>query len=135
MHALKYKFLFNHKHCLPRTSTPWEPKWWERTHLPWFKLWEKCSCILMLWKKCSYEFLVKCLKVIAKSCLNWIIFHGSLYCCVRYSNIEYQDEIIMFIYKFCLWCPQVYNGFKKYEEKKIKLLNTLDREMYVQNQI
>ena len=38
-------------------------------------------------------FLVKHLKVVAKHFLNWIYFHGTLYCCARYSNIEYQDEI------------------------------------------
>ena len=26
-------------------------------------------------------------------------FHGTLYCCVRYSNIEYQDEIFKTIIK------------------------------------
>jgi hypothetical protein len=37
--------------------------------------------------------LVKRLKVVAKCCLNWIFFHGALYCCVRYSTIEYQHKI------------------------------------------
>ena len=47
----------------------------------------------MLWYTKTIIFLVKRLKVVAKCCLNWIFFHGALYCCVRYSNIEYQDEI------------------------------------------
>ena len=44
--------------------------------------------------------LVKRPKVIAKYCLNWIyFFHGALYCCVRYSHIEYQDEIFKTYHK------------------------------------
>ena len=38
-------------------------------------------------------FLVKRLKVIAKCCLNWIFFHDTLYCCVTYSIMQYQDDI------------------------------------------
>ena len=39
-------------------------------------------------------FFIKRLKVVIKCCLNWnFVFHGDLYCCVKYSNIEYQDEI------------------------------------------
>ena len=30
-------------------------------------------------------------KVIAKCCLKCNFFHGALYCCVRYLNIEYQN--------------------------------------------
>ena len=47
-------------------------------------------------------FLVKCLKAIAKCCLNWFFFfsfHSALHCCVRYSTIEYQDEIFKSITK------------------------------------
>ena len=31
-------------------------------------------------------FLVKCLKVVAKCCLNGILFHGTFYCCLKYSK-------------------------------------------------
>ena len=27
-------------------------------------------------------------KMVPKCCLHWIFFHGALYCCVRFSNIE-----------------------------------------------
>ena len=30
--------------------------------------------------------------VVANCCLNSIIFHGDLYCCAKYSNVEYKDE-------------------------------------------
>ena len=41
----------------------------------------------IIWKKCSgirntINVLVKHLKVIAKYCLNWTFFHGTLYYCV-----------------------------------------------------
>ena len=36
--------------------------------------------------------LVKRPRVVAKCCLNWICFHSVLYCYVKYSNIDYQDE-------------------------------------------
>ena len=39
-------------------------------------------------------FLVKLLKSSSKSVFfHFKTIYGSLYCCVRYSNIEYQDEI------------------------------------------
>ena len=37
-------------------------------------------------------FLVIRLKVIEKRCLNWFLIHGAIYCCVKYSSMEYQDE-------------------------------------------
>ena len=44
------------------------------------------------------NFLVKHLKVVAKCCLNWVfVFLGALNCCLRYSNIEYWDEIFKII--------------------------------------
>ena len=39
----------------------------------------------------SIKVLVKCLKVEAKCCSNWIFFHGDLYYHAKYSNIEHQD--------------------------------------------
>ena len=36
-------------------------------------------------------YLIKGLKVVAKPYLNWN--HDDLYCCVKYSNVEYQVEI------------------------------------------
>ena len=39
-------------------------------------------------------FMVKGLKVVAKRCLNWISFHDDFRCCVEYSNIENQVEIL-----------------------------------------
>ena len=54
----------------------------------------------------TIRFLVKHLKVEPKDCLNWICFifyylflHGTLYRCVRYLNVEYQDEIFKHIIK------------------------------------
>ena len=38
-------------------------------------------------------FWIKCLKVVAKCCLNLISFYLPLYCCARHPNIEYQYEI------------------------------------------
>ena len=38
----------------------------------------------------TIKFLFKHLKVVPKCCLKF--FHGTFYCCVRYSNIEYEDE-------------------------------------------
>jgi hypothetical protein len=46
----------------------------------------------ILWCSTTKIVLVKLVKVLTKCCLNWVLFHGALYCCVRYSNIEYQDE-------------------------------------------
>jgi hypothetical protein len=43
--------------------------------------------------------LVKCLKVVEKCYLNWIFSLGALFCCLRYSNIEYQDDIFQNIIK------------------------------------
>ena len=53
----------------------------------------------MLWYTKTIIFLVKGLKVVAKRCLNWIFFHDDLYCCVKYSNVEYQVEIFKLIIK------------------------------------
>ena len=39
------------------------------------------------------KILVKCLKIIELCCLNWVFLHSAVYCGVRYSNIEHQDEI------------------------------------------
>ena len=51
----------------------------------------KIICIL----KPSYSILfwVKRLKVVAKSCLKLRFFHDAINCCLRYSNMDYQDEI------------------------------------------
>ena len=46
----------------------------------------------VLWYTETINFLVKRLKVVAKL-FNLDFFHGALYCCVMYSNIEYQDGI------------------------------------------
>ena len=46
----------------------------------------------MLWYTKTINFLVKCLKVVAKR-LNWMCFHCTLYCFIRHSNIEYQYKI------------------------------------------
>lgn len=41
-----------------------------------------------------HRFMVKCLKVlVTKCCKTWDFFHDDLYNCVRYSNVEYQDEL------------------------------------------
>jgi hypothetical protein len=47
----------------------------------------------VLWYTKTIIFLVKGLKVVAKSYLNWNFFYDDLYCCVKYSNVEYQVEI------------------------------------------
>ena len=39
-------------------------------------------------------FLVKGLKVVGKRCLNLISFHDDLCCCVEYSNVGNQVEIL-----------------------------------------
>ena len=44
-----------------------------------------------------YIFGVKGLSLVAKRCLNWISFHDDLCCCVEYSNVENQVEILMVI--------------------------------------
>ena len=36
----------------------------------------------MLWFTKTIKYLVKCIKVVTKCCLHWIIFHGALCCCV-----------------------------------------------------
>ena len=38
-------------------------------------------------------FCVKVSILVAQCCLNWILFHDDLYCCVKYSNVAYQVEI------------------------------------------
>ena len=48
-----------------------------------------CKCIKSIPKSApiytiAMNVLVKCLKVVAKHCLNWISFYGDLYCCVKY---------------------------------------------------
>ena len=48
---------------------------------------KKCSSVL---KPYSFGQMPK---VVSRGSLNWIVIHGALYCCVRYSNIKYQDEI------------------------------------------
>ena len=47
----------------------------------------------MSWYTKTIMVLVKLLKVATNCCLNWDFFYGTLYCCVKYSNIEYQDDI------------------------------------------
>ena len=41
----------------------------------------------------NHNFFDQMSNLSSKVLFNWIFFHGALYCCVRYSNIEYQDEI------------------------------------------
>ena len=41
----------------------------------------------------TITFWVKHLKLVATCCLNWDFFHSALYCCVRYRNTKFQDEI------------------------------------------
>ena len=48
--------------------------------------------IVLCYTKTIY-LLVKGPKVVAKCSLNWISFHDDLYCCVRYSIVDYQVEI------------------------------------------
>ena len=40
----------------------------------------------------NHSFFGQTLKVVAKCCLIEF-FHGDLCCCVKRSNVEYQDEI------------------------------------------
>ena len=40
----------------------------------------------------TISFLVKGLKVVAKHYLNWHFSYDDLYCCVKYSNVDYQVE-------------------------------------------
>ena len=65
---------------------------WEQTRMKYTKN-------KMLWYIKTIFFLVKHLNVVAECCLNWPFFHGALYCCVRYSNIECQDEIFKTYHK------------------------------------
>ena len=39
---------------------------------------------------------VKCSNQVEKCCFN---FHDALYCCVKYSNVECQDEIFKLLIK------------------------------------
>ena len=48
---------------------------------------------IMLWFPKAIIFLVLHLEVVAKCCPNLILFHDDLYCCNKYSNVAYQDEI------------------------------------------
>ena len=48
---------------------------------------------IVLWYTKTIFVLVKVLRVVAKCCLIWIIFHNDLYCCVEYCNVEYQIDI------------------------------------------
>ena len=58
---------------------------------------EGASTIKYIEKMLQYiktiNLLVKSLKIIEKFFLIGISFHDALYCYVRYSNIEHQDEI------------------------------------------
>ena len=66
---------------------------------PKFFLSNNCYASMVKWTKkvlCYTKtiiFLVKGLKVVAKSYLNWIFFYDDLYCCVKYSTVEYRVEI------------------------------------------
>jgi hypothetical protein len=54
---------------------------------------------MVKWTKKTFQctktisFRVKPLKVVVKCYFKLEKNHGALYCCVKYSNIEYQDEI------------------------------------------
>ena len=41
----------------------------------------------------SSNFFSKGLELVAECCLNWKKIHDALYSYVKYSNVEYQDEI------------------------------------------
>jgi hypothetical protein len=56
-------------------------------------------------------FFVKSLKVVAKCCLDWIYFHDDLYCCVKYSKVEYQVEIFITSLKAMAYKPMVERKF------------------------
>ena len=45
----------------------------------------------VVWYTKTIIVLVKGLKIVEKGCLNWILFDDDLYCCVIYSNVEYQN--------------------------------------------
>ena len=68
----------------------------------WEQAWSSAPKTKTKNKKLQYiktiNFLVKYLTLTANCCL--IFFHGALYCCVRYSNKEYQDEIFRFIIRY-----------------------------------
>jgi hypothetical protein len=49
---------------------------------------------LVLWNTKTIYLLVKGPKVVAKCSLNCFVFHDGLYCCVRYSSVDYQVEIL-----------------------------------------
>ena len=56
---------------------------------------EKCSNI----RTKTIIFWVKHLEIIETYQLNWIFFHDTLYCCIWYSNMKYQDEIFKTYHK------------------------------------
>jgi hypothetical protein len=70
----------------------------------------KCTKKLLRCTK-TIKLLVNHLKAVAKCCLNWVYFHGSIYCCVRYSNIEYQDEIFKLVIKNIIQKVVAKSGF------------------------
>jgi hypothetical protein len=41
----------------------------------------------------TVKYMEKHQNVVAKCCLNWNFFHGTLYCHVRYSFTKYEDDI------------------------------------------
>ena len=55
------------------------------------------SASMVKWTKTVFQnliLLVKGLEVVAECCYNWgYFFQDDLYCCVKYSNVEYQVEI------------------------------------------
>ena len=65
------------------------------------------------WYTKTMIVLVKHLKIIAKCCLKCMFFLGALYCCVRYSSIKYQDEILQLIIKSIIQKVIAKSSFKR----------------------
>ena len=96
---------------------------WEQTQM-------KLTKNKMLWYIKTIFFLVKHLNVVAECCLNWPFFHGALYCCVRYSNIECQDEIFKTYHK--KYCSKG-NGWNLVLEINFMTLNILKLDFFPHN--